>query len=52
MRGSAVGRLAALAAVAAAAVLAACGGGGGSDSGATGTLQLSLTDAPSCYEHV
>ena len=52
MRGSAIGRLAALAAVAAAAVLAACGGGGGSDSGATGTLQLSLTDAPSCYEHV
>ena len=45
-------------------LLAACGGGGGSDAGATpdaggnpsssgvGSLQLSLTDAPACYEQV
>lgn len=37
----------------AAATLVACGGGGG-DGGAApqGTLQLSMTDAPACYEHV
>ena len=36
--------------LAAAALLAACGGGGGSD---TGTLHLSLTDAPACgYDSV
>jgi len=46
-----------LLALAGAAVLglAACGGGGG-DGGSTppptGTLQLSVTDAPACYEHV
>jgi hypothetical protein len=36
--------------VLAAATLAACGGGGGGTP--TGTLQLSMTDAPACYEHV
>jgi hypothetical protein len=44
-----------LAVAGAAAALAACGGGGGSDAGpagATGTLRLALTDAPSCYAHV
>lgn len=40
----------ALASLGAAALLAACGGGGSSN---TGTLQLSLTDAPACgYDHV
>lgn len=34
-----------------AAVLTACGGGGGSEM-PQGTLTLSLTDAPSCYEKV
>jgi len=39
-------------AIAAASLLAACGGGG-SDSSATGTLRLSLTDAPACgYDNV
>jgi hypothetical protein len=44
-----------LAVAGAAAALSACGGGGGSDAGpagATGTLRLALTDAPSCYAHV
>lgn len=42
-----------VAAVAAAAALAACGGGGGdSESSAQGVLQLSLTDAPACYQQV
>jgi hypothetical protein len=44
--------MAGLAAVAAAAVLAGCGGGGGDAAAPNGTLQLALTDAPSCYEHV
>jgi hypothetical protein len=41
-------------AAAALSLLAACGGGGGSSATAdTGTLGLSLTDAPSCgYDHV
>jgi hypothetical protein len=52
MRGSAIRRMAGLAAVAAAAVLAGCGGGGGDAAAPNGTLQLALTDAPSCYEHV
>ncbi|CAM3685765.1 DUF4382 domain-containing protein [Roseateles saccharophilus] len=35
------------------ALLAACGGGGGGGTADTGTLGLSLTDAPSCgYDHV
>lgn len=35
------------------AALAACGGGGGGDAGGTGTLRVSMTDAPSCgYDHV
>ena len=39
-------------AVVAAGLLVACGGGG-SDSSATGTLRLSLTDAPACgYDSV
>lgn len=36
----------------AAATLAACGGGGGDADGGQGTLRVSLTDAPGCYEHV
>lgn len=40
----------------AALALAACGGGGGGGGGSSdagqGTLQVHLTDAPSCYEHV
>jgi hypothetical protein len=43
-----------LAVTGAAAALAACGGGG-SDAGAagaTGSLRVALTDAPSCYAHV
>jgi len=46
------GRWLALVGVAAAATLAACGGGGGGTSAGDGTLRVSLTDAPSCYEHV
>lgn len=40
--------------VAAALALAACGGGGGSSSSTapSGTLAMSITDAPACYEHV
>ena len=39
--------------VAAAAVVAACGGGGSAGSGGTGTLKVSLTDAPACgYDNV
>ena len=37
---------------AAALALAACGGGGGGGAPATGTLKLSMTDAPACYESV
>ncbi|MCM5679153.1 DUF4382 domain-containing protein [Schlegelella sp. S2-27] len=34
-------------------VLTACGGGGGGSSGGgEGTVRMSLTDAPACYEHV
>jgi hypothetical protein len=41
-----------LAAAGLAFMLSACGGGGGGTSG-TGTLQMSLTDAPACgYDHV
>jgi hypothetical protein len=41
-----------LAAAGLAFILSACGGGGGGTSG-TGTLQMSLTDAPACgYDHV
>lgn len=37
----------------AAALLVACGGGGGGSASGTGTLQMSLTDAPACgYDHV
>lgn len=45
----------ALTGVGAAVLLAACGGGGSSSStGATpmGALQMSVTDAPACYDHV
>lgn len=40
--------------VAAVLGLAACGGGGGGGGGSVpqGTLKLSMTDAPACYEHV
>jgi hypothetical protein len=51
--GSAVRWMTRTAALAAAVTLAACGGGGGGSSAAgEGTLRVSLTDAPSCYEHV
>jgi hypothetical protein len=43
--------LLALSAIGVALSLAACGGGG-DGSAPTGTLQLSVTDAPACYEHV
>ncbi|ESH87569.1 hypothetical protein B551_0224605 [Cupriavidus sp. HPC(L)] len=34
-------------------MLAACGGGGDDDSGGTGTLSVSMTDAPACgFDHV
>lgn len=44
----------AIGAVGAALAVAACGGGGGGGGGSapSGTLQLSMTDAPACYEHV
>lgn len=43
----------ALALAGSAALIAACGGGGGDSNGSTGTLRLSLTDAPACgYDHV
>lgn len=46
--------LLALTGVGAAVLLAACGGGGSSSSGPTptGMLQMSVTDAPACYDHV
>jgi hypothetical protein len=45
--------MARMAAVTAALLLAACGGGGGGDGGTgEGTLRVSITDAPACYEHV
>ena len=48
--------MSALGAAAAALALAACGGGGGGGGGGgsapQGTLQVSLTDAPACYESV
>jgi hypothetical protein len=50
--GSAGRWLARVASVVAAATLAACGGGGGGNPPAQGTLQMSMTDAPACYEHV
>ncbi len=38
---------------ASAAILAACGGGGDDDGGGTGTLSVSMTDAPACgFDHV
>ena len=41
------------AALAVATLVAACGGGDSNDSAATGTLRLSLTDAPACgYDNV
>lgn len=54
MRGSAGRWMASLASVLAAGVLTACGGGGGGggEAQAEGTLRMSITDAPSCYEHV
>jgi hypothetical protein len=39
------------AATMAALTLAACGGGGGGSAG-EGTLRMSITDQPTCYEHV
>jgi hypothetical protein len=50
--GSARRWLARSAAVSAALLLAACGGGGGGGDAGEGTLRVSLTDAPACYEHV
>ncbi|MGV3492533.1 MAG: DUF4382 domain-containing protein [Ramlibacter sp.] len=41
-----------VAGVAAVLALAACGGGGGSSSGGEGTVRVSLTDAPACYDNV
>ena len=51
MRGSAARWMARAGSLVAALALAACGGGGGGGAG-QGTLQVSLIDAPSCYEHV
>lgn len=52
--GSARGWMARVAAVTGALLLAACGGGGGGGEagGGEGTLRVSITDAPACYEHV
>ncbi|MFL5335506.1 MAG: DUF4382 domain-containing protein [Geminicoccaceae bacterium] len=44
-------RIAGFAGLALALALAACGGGGGGST-PMGTVQLSMTDAPACYEHV
>jgi hypothetical protein len=47
-------RWAAIGGIAAAATLAACGGGGGSGGSPVpqGSLQMSMMDAPGCYQHV
>lgn len=52
MSGSAGRWIARVAGAVAVASLAACGGGGGSDAVPQGTLQMSLTDAPACYDSV
>ena len=52
MRGNAGRWIARLASLLAVAALAACGGGGGGEGAAQGTLRMSLTDAPACYENV
>jgi hypothetical protein len=59
MNGSAPRWFARFASLAAALALAACGGGGSGGGGGgaggtvpTGTLQMSMTDAPSCYQSV
>lgn len=44
--------LLALSALGVALSLSACGGGGGDSGAPVGTLKLSVTDAPACYEHV
>lgn len=51
LRGSVARWMTRAAGLLAALTLAACGGGGGGEA-ATGTLSVSMTDAPSCYEHV
>jgi Domain of unknown function (DUF4382)/Carboxypeptidase regulatory-like domain len=57
MNGSVVRWMARFGSLAAALALAACGGGGGGGAAgggsvATGTLQMAMTDAPSCYQSV
>ena len=54
MFGSTVRWIARVGSLAAAAALVACGGGGGGGGGSEpqGTLSLSMTDAPACYESV
>jgi hypothetical protein len=54
VNGSALRWFARVGSLVSAVLLAACGGGGGGSGGVTptGTLKLSMTDAPACYEHV
>jgi hypothetical protein len=52
LHGNASRWMAVVSSVGAALALAACGGGGGSGGVPQGTLQLSLTDAPACYQSV
>lgn len=52
MIGSTARWIARVGSLAAAAALVACGGGGGGGSAPQGTVSLSMTDAPACYDSV